>query len=65
MTTDQNYQGGTQSSIPGTPDEDEPGAKQAPLGKEGASATEMKDTTKASKVDSDFPDDADMPLPND
>jgi hypothetical protein len=65
MTTDRNYQGGTQSSIPGTPDEDEPGGKQAPLDKEGASPTGMKDPAKAPKVDSDFPDDADMPLPND
>lgn len=65
MATDRNYQGGAQSSIPGTPDEGEPGARQAPLDKEGVSPKGIKDPATAPKVDSDFPDDADMPLPND
>jgi len=67
MTIDRKYQGGTQSSIPGMPDEDEPGGRQAPLDDE-AHPTDRKDpakTTNTPKVDSDFPDDADMPLPND
>jgi hypothetical protein len=68
MTIDRKYQGGTQSSIPGMPDEDEPGGRQAPLDEEQAHPTDGNDlakTQKAPKVDSDFPDDADMPLPND
>lgn len=64
MTTDRKYQGGTQSSIPGVPDEDEPGGRQAPLDEDAHSAG-VKDRAKTPKVDLDFPDDADMPLPND